>query len=55
LYEYDEESIQKDIILYLSEYLDLSIKAANKSGGDILGSEKRLKILYDMLNALNQI
>jgi len=55
LYENDKESIQKNIILYLSEYLDLLIKEANKSGDDIPGFEKRLKMLYDMLNAINQI
>jgi len=55
LYESDKElSIQKDIVLDISEYLDLVIKSVNHSEEDMPGFEKELKELYAILNKLCQ-
>lgn len=55
MYEYDNESIRKEIILYLSECIDISIKTAAHYSNDTLEYDKNLKVLYDILNALYQL
>ena len=48
----DYKTIQKEIILHLSECLDFSIKAANQSSRDITEDNIHLKALYDILSTL---
>lgn len=49
----DGMSVQKEIILNLSAYLDFLINSSDILGKDCLEDNYRLIILYDLLNTLN--
>lgn len=49
----DGMSVQKEIILNLSAYLDSLINSSDIMGNSCLEDDHRLIILYDLLNTLN--
>lgn len=51
----DNESMNKELIFYLSECLDYYIKSADFSGKDIPENDINLKALFDILSKLHHM
>lgn len=51
----DNEVNQRELIFYLSACLDISIKAADRSGRDTLEDDVNLKVLHDILSTLHHL